>query len=595
MNNFSFTISTVNGSGSQSANNILLKSLFRKGYPVSGKNIFPSNIAGLPTTYSIRINKEGFTSFENEKQLLVSMNASTLKQDMSTLKKGSVIIYNSNLKIDDSIFSAHHQSFGVPFKNLAREISKSPNMVKFLTNMIYVGVLSHCLDLEVDHVHQVINDSFANKPAVVENNQKAMLAGYEYAKENIDFKVDLFKPDTSKNKDKVLIDGNTASALGLIYGGCNFMSWYPITPSSSVAEQYEKYAKTLLTTDENQSQFACLQAEDELSAISMVLGAGWSGARAVTPTSGPGLSLMAEAAGLSYFAEIPAVIWDVQRAGPSTGLPTRTMQGDLSSAYHLSHGDTEHIVLIPGTPAECFEMGEISLNLSEELQTLVIVLSDLDLGMNQWISPEIECQFQPWKRGKVLQKEDLEKLESFQRYEDIDKDGVCYRTLPGTNHASAGYFTRGTGHDTDASYSENPEVFEALLQRLKFKIENAKNQLPAPQVQDNKNDVGILCYGSSEPAALEALNILKREHKINCDYLRIKALPFHDQVQDFLTHHKKVFVIDVNRDGQMHRLILQKFPQFWNSLTSITHFNGLPVDAQDLSQNILTHLSKDPS
>jgi len=592
LDNFNFTISTVNGSGSQSANNILLKTLFRSGYIVSGKNIFPSNIAGLPTTYSIRINKKGFTSYQRQNDLLVSMNPSTIEQDLEFLNKGSKVLYNSNLKINTDDFSSNYEFIGVPFKNLAREISKSPNMVKFLTNMTYVGVLSYCLDLNLDTLKQVVKNNFSGKPAVIESNLAAIELGLGYARENIDYKAKLFTGDMATTKNKILIDGNTSAALGLVYGGCQFMSWYPITPSSSVAENYIKYSEQLLINKEGEKNFSVVQAEDELSAISMVLGAGWSGARAVTPTSGPGLSLMAEAAGLSYFAEIPSVIWDVQRAGPSTGLPTRTLQGDLATAANLSHGDTEHIVLIPSTPQECFQMAEDCLNISEQFQTLVIVLSDLDLGMNQWMSDGLKCDFKDWQRGKVLSSEQLNTMSQFNRYEDTDNDGVCYRTLPGTNNDKAGYFTRGTGHNIDAAYSESPEVFEALLKRLKTKIESSRNTIPAPIVIENNNDYAVICYGSSEPACLEAIDSLKINQKINLDYMRIKSFPFADEVENFIDRHKKIFVVDLNRDGQMHKLLQSKYPSTWDKLTSVTHFNGLPIDAGGLADTIHKHLTK---
>lgn len=591
MDNFNFTISTVNGSGSQSANNILLKTLFRIGYAVSGKNIFPSNIAGLPTTYSIRVNKNGHTSYQRQNDLIVSMNASTMSEDLKYLNKGSKVLYNSNLKISTEDLSTDFEFIGIPFKDLAREVSKSPNMVKYLTNMTYVGVLCHCLNLSKEILNQVVADTFAGKPAVVENNLKAIELGYNYSLENLDFKIDLYKTDMSITKGKILIDGNTSGALGLVYGGCNFMSWYPITPSSSLAENFIKYSSKLLTNEDGETNYSVVQAEDELSAISMVIGAGWSGARSITPTSGPGLSLMAEAAGLSYFAEIPSVIWDVQRAGPSTGLPTRTLQGDLSTAVNLSHGDTEHIVLIPGTPLECFEMGEESLNLSEQFQTLIIVLSDLDLGMNQWMSETFNCRFKPWQRGKVLNSEQLNKIETFNRYEDIDKDGVCYRTLPGTNNDRAGYFTRGTGHNIDAGYSENPEVFEALLNRLKKKIELSKTSLPKPITTNNNGSAAIICYGSSEPACIEAIEHLK-SNNININYMRIKSFPFSDEVESFIAKQEQLFVVDLNRDGQMHGLLQKKYPSTWNKLKSITHFNGLPIDAIGLANTISKKLSE---
>ncbi|MCB0390512.1 MAG: 2-oxoacid:acceptor oxidoreductase subunit alpha [Bdellovibrionales bacterium] len=582
INDFSITIGTINGSGSQSSNNILVRTLFHMGLPVSGKNLFPSNIAGLPTWFTIRISAEGHLSRKDENDIVIGMNADSLIKDQNSTKKSGVFIYNIDLKVP--LFKQRDDilCIPIPFKQIVNEVSDSIKLKKLLTNMIYVGVISQLLGIDIDVLHKTIQKNFSDKPQVIDINVKAINAGWEYAEKNLDYKTFPYKVKfiENANDNKILIDGNTASAIGLLFGGCSFMSWYPITPSSSVAEMFHAYSNKYRKTTDGKNNFAIVQAEDELAAISMVIGAGWTGARAVTPTSGPGLSLMAEAAGLSYFAEVPAVIWDVQRVGPSTGLPTRTMQGDLLAAYHLSHGDTKHIVLLPANPNECYEFGKTSLDLAERLQTLVVVLSDLDLGMNYWISDRFQKSQEALDRGKVYREDDLIDHPEFARYQDVDGDGIPYRTLPGTYHPKAAYFTRGTGHDERALYSEDNENFRKLMNRLAKKHETAKKYVPQPIVQ-GQGAIGLIAYGSSHPAVEDLQNILLKEGNAT-SYMRIRALPLVEEIKHFITKNDITYVIEQNRDAQLMRVLLAEWPELHAKVKSITQYDGLPLAANYL-------------
>ena len=587
LNNFVIHIGTVNGSGSQSSNNVLVRSLFHMGLPVCGKNLFPSNIAGLPTWFTIRISSSGHMSRLEENDIVISMNPSTLIKDQANIKKGGVFIYNSDHKVPLFQERTDILYLPIPFKQIVDSVTDSVKLKKLLTNMVYVGVISKLIEIDKPTLDSTIAKIFANKPQVIDSNVKAIEAGWKYAEENLDsqhfpYKV---KAVADGNRNKILIDGNTASAMGLLFGGCTFMSWYPITPSSSVAEVFTSLAEKYRKDENNKHKFAVVQAEDELAAISMVVGAGWAGARAVTPTSGPGLSLMAEAAGLSYFAEVPAVIWDVQRVGPSTGLPTRTMQGDLIAAHYLSHGDTQHIVLLPSSPEECFEFGQTCFDLAERLQTLVVVLSDLDLGMNFWISDNFKYPLKPYDRGKVLNEQDLEGTHShFARYADVDGDGITYRTLPGTYHAKAAFFTRGTGHDERANYSEDNVNFKKQMNRLLLKLETAKKWLPQPDIQ-GEGIIGLIAYGSSRPAVLELQHLLEQAGQ-SSRFLRLKALPLVESVQKFIAEQEVTYIIEQNRDAQLYHLILSQWPELAIKLRSITQFDGLPLAANYLFEQV---------
>lgn len=593
-NNFVIDVATVNGSGSQSANNILVKSIFRTGLPVAGKNLFPSNIQGLPTWFTIRVSEQGYVGNNREIDIKVAMNISSMGKDISSVKSGGLFIYNDDLKFDRELLREDLKNIAIPFRKIVAETSDSIQLRKLLTNMAYVGVLGEILKIDKEILTQAIQDQFSIKPKVIESNLKALEAGWQYAKSEIteESHYEIQKPKENLTQGKILIDGNTAAGMGLSYSGCTFAAWYPITPSSSLMESFIDHSDQLLKDQNGKKKVAIVQAEDELSSITMVAGAGWAGSRAVTATSGPGLSLMAETAGLCYFAEIPAVIWDVQRAGPSTGLPTRTMQCDVLSAVHLSHGDTKHPVLLPGSPQECFEFAKTSLDLAETLQTLVIVLSDLDLGMNLHITDKFQRPHQPLQRGKVLTAEDLERRGKFARYLDEDGDGIAYRTLPGTEHDLAAYFTRGTGHDSTSQYSEDHEIFKGTLDRLQIKWETARQRVPRPIVKINANaSVGLIAYGSSDSAIQETQDFLKEKHGINTSYLRLRAIPFTEEVEQFINTYEKVFVIDQNRDGQMHQLLKNHLPEQSGKLISLRHYDGLALDANFLVHNISQMMS----
>jgi 2-oxoglutarate/2-oxoacid ferredoxin oxidoreductase subunit alpha len=585
LENISIIIGTVNGSGSQSANLILQRAIFRMGVPVVGKNLFPSNIAGLPTWFVIRANTAGYTSMEPKFDIVVAMNPQTANEDLTHLKPDSLYICNSNVKLTAPP-PPGCTVVPVDFTKLAGEVVDSIKIKKLLTNMVYVGVIAEMLGIPKDVMDQTISDQFAGKEKVIDINQKAVESGRAHARTVTSLQKQDKLVSTNIHKNKILIDGNTAAGMGSVFAGCTFTSWYPITPSSSLAESYELYANRLLKDPEKKNKFAMIQAEDELGAICMVAGAGWAGVRAMTATSGPGISLMAEAAGLMYFAEIPGVIWNVQRAGPSTGLPTRTLQGDVLSCALLSHGDTRHPVLFPSTPKECFDFATTAFNLAEELQTLIFVLSDLDLGMNQWICDDLEYPKDPILRGKVLDAAALEKLKTFQRYEDVDGDGIPYRTLPGTEHPLAGYFTRGTGHNEAAKYSEDPVTFEKLLDRLNTKWLTAKSKMPAPEIEKISDKVGIITYGSTHSMMLELKDKLATQN-LDCSTMCIKAYPFSEDVRSFIDSHEKVFVLEQNRDGQMLKLLAMEYPYQAGKMKSVVKYDGWPVRADAFVEGVL--------
>ena len=586
VNNMSIRVATVNGSGSQSSNTVLLRSIFQMGVPVSGKNLFPSNIAGLPTWYTIRANKDGYVARRKETDFVVAMNPETAREDVMSLDPGAVVLYDEPLNLSslrsDLIF------YSVPFDKLVAPICPEPKLRKLVKNMIYVGVVAQLLDIDMSEVEQALRKQFARKVKAANLNFAAAQAGFDYAAASL-AKRDPFRIQRmNKNQGKIIVDGNTASALGCVFAGCTVLSWYPITPSSSLAESMIDYLKQYRIGPDGKATFAVIQAEDELAAIGMVLGAGWAGARAMTTTSGPGISLMGEFAGLAYYAEIPAVVWDIQRVGPSTGLPTRTSQGDLLSTAFISHGDTKHIMLFPASPRECFEMAMDAFNLAEQFQTVVFVMSDLDIGMNNWMSEPFQYPEKPIYRGKVLGKEDLVRLGSFGRYKDVDGDGIGYRTLPGTEHSAAAYFTRGSGHDENAHYSEKPDVYEENMLRLNRKFDHARSVVPAPVVETMQGaEVGIIAFGSSHWAMIESRDQLRDEHKLATDYLRIRAYPFAHDVADFVRAHKRVYVVEQNRDGQMLALLkLDLDSELVPKLRSVARLDGLPLDARSVTDDI---------
>jgi 2-oxoglutarate ferredoxin oxidoreductase subunit alpha len=580
INDFSINVATVNGSGSQSANSVLLKSIFGMGVPVSGKNLFPSNIAGLPTWYTIRASKDGYVARRRDAEVLVALNPETAKQDTLALPSGGIAIYEENLNLkqyrDDVFF------YPVPLDKITAAICPEAKLRKLVRNMVYVGAVAQLLTIDLEVVEKGLRKQFAKKLKVFELNFGAVKAGFDYAADKLAKQDPYFIERMDKTAGKIIIDGNAACGMGAVFAGVTVVAWYPITPSTSVVEATTDLLKKFRVTPEGKATFAVVQAEDELAAIGMVLGAGWAGARSMTATSGPGISLMAEFAGLGYYAEIPGVIFDVQRTGPSTGMPTRTSQADLLSVAFLSHGDTKHVVLLPGTVRECFEFAGAAFDLAERMQTPVFVLSDLDLGMNNWMSEQFNYPDKPLDRGKVLSAEDLERLGGFARYRDVDGDAIGWRTLPGTRHPKAAYFTRGSGHNDAAGYTERPDEYVEVMERLSRKFENARKLVPAPLTWKNgSSKVGILAFGSSDYAVREGLDLIKKEYGKDADYMRIRAYPFAHEIHDFVASHERIYVIEQNRDAQLASLLKLDLPaEQVVKLRSILHYNGLPLDAQ---------------
>ena len=586
VNDFSIQIATVNGSGSQSANAVLLRSIFHMGVPVSGKNLFPSNIAGLPTWFTIRVSKHGWIARKNDIDILISMNPERAQEDVLSLAPGAVVIFDEPLKLDE--LRTDVSFYSVPFDRITAATGAEPKLRKLVRNMVYVGVAAQLLSIDMERLEATVRKQFAKKVKAAELNLSAVRAGYEYAAATLT-KQDPYVVEPMKATDgKILIDGNTAAALGALFAGVTVVAWYPITPSTSVIEDLIDTMKQYRVEKDGKATFAAVQAEDELAAIGMVLGAGWAGARAMTATSGPGISLMAEFAGLGYYVEIPGVIFDVQRTGPSTGLPTRTSQADLSFIAGLSHGDTRHVMLLPASVKECFEMGIAAFDLAEQLQTPVFVLSDLDLGMNDWMSEPFEYPEKHINRGKVLNAQQLEELGGFARYKDVDGDGIGYRTLPGTDHPAAAYFTRGSGHNEKALYSERPEDYENNMLRLARKFETAKTLVPKPILEGTgRQKTGIIAFGTSHWAVMEGRDQLERESGLATDYLRIRAFPFTQEVADFVAAHERIYVVEQNRDAQMLNLLKTNLdPADAVKLHPVLHFNGLPIDAQSVTNAI---------
>ncbi len=587
VNDMSIQVATVNGSGSQSSNTVLLRSIFQMGVPISGKNLFPSNIAGLPTWYTIRANKDGYIARKKEIDLLVAMNAETAQDDVKSLAPGASVLFDEPLALDklrnDLIF------YSVPYDKLVATVCPEAKLRKLVKNMIYVGVVAHLLEIEMGEVEKAIRKQFATKAKAANLNLAAAKAGFDYAAANLKKRDPFYIQRMDKTKGKIIIDGNSAAAMGCMFAGCTVVTWYPITPSSSLVETMIDYMKEYRIGPDGKATFAIVQAEDELAAIGMVIGAGWAGARSMTATAGPGISLMAEFTGLAYYVEVPAVIWNIQRVGPSTGLPTRTSQGDVISTAFLSHGDTKHILLFPNSVSECFTMASEAFDLAEQFQTPVFVMSDLDLGMNNWMSDPFPYPEKPINRGKVLTKEDLDRLGSFGRYQDVDGDGVPYRTLPGTDHPAAAWFARGSGHNEKAQYSERPDDFERNMERINKKFETARSFVPRPELAGSgKQKVGILAYGTSHWAIMETLDQLKREHNLIADYLRVRAYPFTRAVHEFIEQHERVYVVEQNRDAQMAALLkLDLDPKLTPRLRSICHIHGLPIDARSVTDELM--------
>ena len=587
VNNMSIQVGTVNGSGSQSSNTVLLRSIFQMGIPVSGKNLFPSNIAGLPTWYTIRANKNGYIARKKETNFLVAMNPETAREDVLALAPGAAVLYDEPLNLNalrnDLTF------YSVPYDKLVAVVCPEAKLRKLVRNMIYVGVLAKLLEIDMAEIEKALRKQFAKKVKAANLNMAAVQSGFDYASANLTKRDPFYMQRMNETAGKVIIDGNSAAALGCMFAGVTVVSWYPITPSSSLPEHVIEYMKRFRIGPDGKATFAIVQAEDELAAVGMVLGAGWAGARAMTATSGPGISLMAEFVGLAYYAEIPGVIWDIQRVGPSTGLPTRTAQGDILSTAVLSHGDTKHILLLPASPEECFNMALDAFELAEKFQTIIFVMSDLDLGMNNWMADPLTYPEKPIVRGKVLGKEDLDRLGGFARYKDVDGDGIPYRTLPGTDHIAAAYFTRGSGHNEKGQYSERPDDYERNMERLNRKFETARSFVPRPHVETGKSKIGIIGYGTSHWALIEARDQLRDEYQIETDYLRLRAYPFTREVHDFVKQHERVYVVEQNRDAQMFSLLkLDVEAPLITRLRSIAHIHGLPMDARSITDELTT-------
>ena len=588
VNDFVINVATANGTGSQSSNLILLNSLFEMGVPVSGKNLFPSNISGLPTWFIIRASDKGYQAPGDRTNIQILMNPDTWFKDIEKIESGTVIIYNENVKMpverEDCLV------FGLPMTKLARGIN--PKMAKMIANMYYVGVIQHLIGIEQGALERAVNRQFKGKSSAVEVNLRAIEEGRAMAAEGIDWESPHVVEAREKDEDTFLVDGNEAVALGSIYGGINMLSWYPITPSSSVAEGIIQWLPELRDTSDGEATCAVVQAEDELAAAGMVLGAGWAGGRGMTCTSGPGISLMSEFIGLAYFAEVPGVIWDVNRVGPSTGLPTRTQQGDLNLLREASHGDTEHIVLIPGTVEECFEYGWRAFEYAERYQTLVFGFSDLDLGMNNWVCTGFEYPSEEIDRGKVLRTaEQVSAIENYGRYRDVDGDGVPYRTLPGSGLDPILY--RGTGHDEDGIYSEEPDVYRKLMMRLKRKIDNSRADLPAPVMrEEEEQDVGIIYMGSMENTIQEIDDMIE-ETGLKVSQCRIRAMPIHPDVEGFIERHERVIVLEINRDGQLYGVLRKELPNDLASrISSVAYSDGMPPRARIYADMILETLGE---
>ena len=586
VNDFTINIATANGTGSQSANLILLNSLFRMGTHASGKNLFPSNIAGLPTWYIIRVSDNGYQAPGDRTHIQVVMNIDTWNDDIEGLEPGTVVISNADVKAPVNRDDIIHYS--VPMISMARKIN--PKLSKMVANMIYVGIIAEMVEIPQDILEEAISKQFNGKEKAIEINAEASIAGREYFRNELNKEDNFYVEKRDKDEKQFLIDGNEATALGCIYGGINMLSWYPITPSSSLAESIDKYIPKLRLDEDGKSTCAVIQAEDELAAVGMVLGAGWAGARGMTCTSGPGISLMSELIGLAYYTEIPSVIWDVTRVGPSTGLPTRTQQGDISMLYEASHGDTKHIVLIPGNVDECFEFGWKAFDYAEKYQTMVFGFTDLDLGMNLWVSNGFEYPNQPLNRGKVLRtQEELEKIENYGRYRDVDGDGITYRTLPGSGLEPI--VSRGTGRDEDGVYSESADIYRANMERLKRKIDGSRTDLPQPIIrEEDEQELGIIYYGSMENTIQEIDDILESTG-MKVSQCRVRALPLSPEIDEFVKRHKKIIVLEINRDGQMYGILRREIATgLVPKLDSVAFSDGLPPKANEYAEAIMAKL-----
>jgi len=580
LNDLVIKLATVNGTGSASANSLLMRAIFRMGIPVMGRNYFPSNIQGLPTWFEIRVNHRGHLGRSGRVDLMVAMNAETYAQDLVEVSSGGTLIYDSTWPRDTTLVRDDVEILGIPLSRMCNEAFSGVRARILMKNVAYVGALAALLDIDVDLLRTLLEETFAAKPNLVASNLEAIDLGYRYAKEHFSCPLEAHLEKLERPADKILIDGNTAAALGCVYAGATFAAWYPITPSTSLMDGFRGFCEEFRKEpDTGKNRFCILQAEDELGAIGMTVGAGWSGARAFTATSGPGVSLMNEFLGFAYFAEVPLVLFDVQRAGPSTGMPTRTQQSDLLACAFASHGDTRHVLLFPANPEECFRFAVEAFDLAERLQTPVIVVSDLEIGMNDWMCPALDWDdgYRP-DRGKVLDAEALEQLPHFLRYRDEDGDGICPRTYPGV-HPKGGYFTRGSGHNQSARYTEKPDEYQEVMDRLTRKFATATAMVPKP-VRTDAGQVtkwGVISIGSCDGPVREAVELLS-EQGVQVDYLRIRAFPFGPGVQSFIDDHERIFVVEQNRDAQLKSLLTLEMDVAGDQLASILHYSGIPID-----------------
>jgi 2-oxoglutarate/2-oxoacid ferredoxin oxidoreductase subunit alpha len=585
VNDFSIQVATVNGSGSQTANLVLLRSILMSGVPVSGKNMFPSNIAGLPTWYTIRASKRGYVARKKEIDFLVAMNAETAKEDVLTLEAGAAVVYDEPLKLN--ALRSDLAFYPVPFDKLVAPVCPDAKLRRLVRNMIYDGILAKLLGIDLALMEQALGKQLGKKAKAVTLNQGALKAGWDFAAANLT-KQDPFSIEPmNETAGKILIEGNAAAAIGCMMAGVTVVAWYPITPSSSLCESLITYMKKYRVDKDGKATFAIVQAEDEIAALGMVIGAGWAGARSMTSTAGPGISLMGEFAGLSYYAEVPAVIFDVQRVGPSTGLPTRTAQGDLVQVAFLSHGDTKHMMLFPSSVEECYTMAQEAFDLAEQFQTPVFVMLDLDLGMNNWMSDGFKYPDKPIDRGKRLTPEVLKKLGEWGRYKDVDGDGIPYRTVPGDGLPA--YFARGSGHNAKGQYSERPDDYVANMDRLNRKFETARKFVSGPEVETVSGaKIGFIGYGTSHWAITESRDQLSEETDVKVSYFRLRGYPFNEELAAFIDAHERVYVIEQNRDAQLLQLIkLDVTPERVARLRSVLHYNGLPIDARSITDDVL--------
>jgi len=589
VNDFSIVVGTKNGSGSQTANAAILRAFFKMGIPVCGKNVFPSNIQGRPTWYTIRVSKDGYIARRDSAEISICLNQDSALDDYKLVPPGGVFIYADDLKIAMDRTDISH--YPIPAKKMATQYETDPKLRTYGANMIYVGALAWLISIDLKDIEAALTYHFKGKEKPIKSNMVLVNAAYEWASQNWK-KTDPFKVERmNMTEGLIMIDGNTAGALGSVYGGVNFVGWYPITPATSLAEQLNEYLPKLRTVD-GKPTYAVIQAEDELAALGMVVGAGWAGARSLTSTSGPGISLMAEFTGYAYFADIPAVIWDVTRMGTSTGLPTRVLQGDVLKAYYLGHGDVKNVCLLPGSVYECFEFGWRALDLAEELQTPVFVLSDLDLGMNQWMSKEFDYPNEPLKRGKVLTAEQVTAAKGFARYRDVEGDGIGWRTLPGNGSPFGSYFTRGSGHNELAQITEKSDEWLKNMNRLERKHETARKIAPQPEVNQVAGaEIAVITYGSCDPGVQEAASRMSKEgYKIST--LRVRSLPLADSIKDFVAAHKRVYVVEMNQDAQMLQLLRLHMPDMATKLIACNYCNGMPLTARWISEAILSKEGK---